>query len=109
MADDKGNIIEQDDKGNYTSKGVKRTVKGVFEKWQLVGSHTCRRSFATNLYGKLETAFIMQMTGHTKESTFLSYIGKTSNDYLTQTAARLIEISNNNMPKITPYQQQGNE
>ena len=102
MVDDKGNIIEQDDKGNYTSKGVKRTVKGVFEKWQLVGSHTCRRSFATNLYGKLETAFIMQMTGHTKESTFLAYIGKTATDYLLQTANRLQELEAVNVPTLKP-------
>ncbi|SQA93976.1 Site-specific recombinase XerD [Capnocytophaga ochracea] len=102
MVDAEGNIIEQDDKGNYTSKGVKRTVKGVFEKWQLIGSHTCRRSFATNLYGKLETVFIMQMTGHTKESTFLAYIGKTAKDYLTQTAERLRELEAVNVPTLKP-------
>ena len=109
MIDKEGNIIEKNDKGEYPKEGVKRTIYGTFPKYELISSHTCRRTFATNLYGKLETVFIMQMTGHTKESTFLSYIGKTSNDYLTQTAARLIEISSNNMPKITPYQQQGNE
>ena len=102
MVDAEGNIIEQDEKGNYTSKGVKRTVKGVFEKWQLVGSHTCRRSFATNLYGKLETVFIMQMTGHTKESTFLAYIGKTATDYLTQTAERLRALAATNVPTLRP-------
>lgn len=102
MVDAEGNIIEQDDKGNYTSKGIKRTVKGVFEKWQLVGSHTCRRSFATNLYGKLETVFIMQMTGHTKESTFLAYIGKTATDYLTQTAERLRALAATNVPTLRP-------
>jgi phage integrase family protein len=102
MVDAEGNIIEQDEKGNYTSKGVKRTVKGMFEKWQLVGSHTCRRSFATNLYGKLETVFIMQMTGHTKESTFLAYIGKTATDYLTQTAERLRALAATNVPTLRP-------
>ena len=102
MVDDKGNIIEQDDKGNYTSKGVKRTVKGVFQKWQLIGSHTCRRSFATNLYGKLQTVYIMQMTGHTKESTFLAYIGKTAEDFLTQTAERLRELEATNVPTLRP-------
>ena len=103
MVDDKGNIIEQDDNGNYTSKGVKRTVKGVFEKWQLVGTHTCRRSFATNLYGKLETVFIMKMTGHTKESTFLAYIGKTEMDYLTQTENKLQELEQVNKPMLANY------
>ena len=103
MVDDKGNIIEPNNKGEYPCKGVKRTVKGVFEKWQLVGTHTCRRSFATNLYGKLETVFIMKMTGHTKESTFLSYIGKTEMDYLTQTANKLQELEQANKPMLVNY------
>ena len=103
MVDDKGNIIEQDDNGNYTSKGVKRTVKGVFEKWQLIGSHTCRRSFATNLYTKLKTVLIMRMTGHTKESVFLTYIGKTEMDYLTQTANELQEPEQVNKPMLANY------
>ena len=102
MVDKEGNIIEPNEKGKYSSKGVKRTVKGVFEKWQLVGSHTCRRTFATNLYGKLETAYIMQMTGHTKESTFLAYIGKTATDYLTQTAERLRALAATNVPTLQP-------
>ena len=103
MIDDKGNIIEPNNKGEYPCKGVKRTVKGVFEKWQLVGTHTCRRSFATNLYGKLETVFIMKMTGHTKESTFLAYIGKTEMDYLTQTANKLQELEQVNKPMLANY------
>ena len=103
MIDAKGNIIEPNNKGEYPCKGVKRTVKGVFEKWQLVGSHTCRRSFATNLYGKLETVFIMKMTGHTKESTFLAYIGKTEKDYLTQIANKLQELEQVNKPMLANY------
>ena len=38
-----------------------------------------RRSFATNYYGKIETPILMHITGHTKESTFLSYIGTQQN------------------------------
>ena len=105
MVDCGGNIIEQDERGKYLSNGVKRTIKGVFEKWQLVSSHTCRRSFATNLYGKLETAYIMQMTGHTKESTFLAYIGKTATDYITQTAKRLQDLAA--VPTLQPLRVQG--
>ena len=32
---------------------------------------------ATNFFGKIETPILMHITGHTKESTFLKYIGKT--------------------------------
>ena len=41
----------------------------------LLSSHDLRRSFATNYFGKIETPILMQITGHSKESTFLSYIG----------------------------------
>ena len=46
----------------------------------------CRRSFATNLYGKLPTPLIMQITGHSTEKMFLNYIGKNSLDYAQQIA-----------------------
>ena len=38
-----------------------------------------RRSFATNFYGKIETPLLMNITGHSKESTFLTYIGTHQN------------------------------
>ena len=34
-----------------------------------------RRSSASNYYGQIETPLLMNITGHSKESTFLSYIG----------------------------------
>lgn len=62
------------------SPGVWRKVKGDYLKYELVSSHICRRSFATNLYGKLPTPVIMSITGHTTEKMFLNYIGKTAKD-----------------------------
>ena len=45
------------------------------EKWQLVSSHTGRRSFATNMYKRgLPSIMIMSITGHKTESAFLKYI-----------------------------------
>lgn len=44
-------------------------------KYELVGTHTARRSFATNAYkAGVPTIAIMKITGHTKESTFMKYI-----------------------------------
>ncbi|MEG2495662.1 MAG: tyrosine-type recombinase/integrase, partial [Mucinivorans sp.] len=44
-------------------------------KYTLVGTHTARRSFATNAYkAGVPTLAIMKITGHTKESTFMRYI-----------------------------------
>ena len=48
-------------------------------KYEFVTSHIKRRSFATNYFGKIETPLLMNITGHTKESTFLSYIGTVQN------------------------------
>ena len=46
-----------------------------FMKWQLVQSHTCRRSFATNEYrNRTPIITIMAITGHKSEKTFLNYI-----------------------------------
>lgn len=56
---------------------------GTFEKWQLIRSHTCRRSFATNHYRELPNKIIMAVTGHATEKMLLNYIGETDNEHLT--------------------------
>ena len=60
---------------------IHRKESGTFQKWELVSSHTCRRSFATNLYGKIDTLTIMKIIGHKTESQFLSYIKITPIEY----------------------------
>lgn len=64
----------------------KRKIDGIYPKYDLIGSHVCRRSFATNLYGILPTALIMQITAHSTEKMLLNYIGKDSLDYAQQIA-----------------------
>ena len=54
---------------------TRRKKLGTHPKYSLISSHDLRRSFATNYFGKIETPILMQITGHSKESTFLSYIG----------------------------------
>ena len=54
---------------------TRRKRLGTHPKYILISSHDLRRSFATNYFGKIETPILMQITGHSKESTFLSYIG----------------------------------
>lgn len=54
----------------------------MFEKWELIKSHTCRRSFATNHYNKLSNKLIMRVTGHATEKMLLNYIGETETDHL---------------------------
>lgn len=80
----KGGIIEVTEKGK--GKTHKRKVNGNYPKWQLIGSHVCRRSFASNLYGLLPTPLIMQITAHSTEKMLLNYIGKQGLDYAQQIA-----------------------
>lgn len=62
--------------GYLFDSGKKRKIKGVFSKYKLISSHTCRRSFATNYYKEIPTPILMEITGHSRESIFLNYIGK---------------------------------
>lgn len=61
-------VTVEETKGNLTAQ---RTVF----KWQLVTSHTARRSFATNAFkAGIEPIKIMLITGHKTETAFLRYI-----------------------------------
>lgn len=46
----------------------------VIQKWQAITSHIGRRSFASNFYGKIPTALLMEATGHSTEQMFNRYI-----------------------------------
>ena len=68
--------------GSLMNSTTRRKERGMFEKWQLVSSHTCRRSFATNLYlMNFPTLSIMKITGHTTEASFLKYIKVTPKEH----------------------------
>jgi site-specific recombinase XerD len=60
--------------------GVFRKKTDIFKKWELVSSHIGRRSFATNFYGKIPTTYLIYVTGHSTETMFLTYIGKSNKD-----------------------------
>lgn len=68
--DEKVFIVEQ-----YIGRKA-RVEKSYIPKYKQVTSHTCRRSFATNLYRMgYRIAQIMPMTGHSKEAQLREYIG----------------------------------
>lgn len=52
------------------------------KKWELISSHTARRSAATNMYltGRMKTLEIMKLTGHRSEQNFFRYIRLTGDD-----------------------------
>lgn len=66
---------------NNKEKTLHRKVNKKYPKYELVSSHICRRTFATNLYGQIDTMTIMKITGHTTERQFLSYIKITPKEY----------------------------
>lgn len=74
--------FNNDVEGTLMNPKTRRKERGVFKKWQLISSHTCRRSFATNLYlMNFPTLSIMKITGHTTEASFLKYIKVTPKEH----------------------------
>lgn len=63
-------------KGTKLNIETNRKELGFYPKYELITSHCFRRSFATNYYKKVPTAILINITGHSKESLFLSYINK---------------------------------
>ena len=74
--------------GNKFDEEKKRYIKGVYPKHELVASHICRRSFASNHYASelYPTPILMNITAHKTEKMFLTYIGKEPIDYGVQLA-----------------------
>ena len=66
--------LNQTIKFSYTKGG--KIINETKEKWELISSHTARRSAATNMYltGRMNTYEIMAITGHTTEKSFFKYI-----------------------------------
>lgn len=81
-------------KGRIFNDEEKRNEIRETEKCNLVSTHICRRSFATNFYGdkRFTTPQVMSITGHGTETVFLAYIGKTSSDHALNTARTFREI-----------------
>jgi len=56
-----------------TKGGVRRELR--LKKWEMLTTHTARRSFATNAFKSgIPAISIMKITGHTSERSFLKYI-----------------------------------
>jgi len=52
-----------------------------YPKYKMISSHTCRRSFVTNHYGKLDDITIMAITTHKSHSQFVKYVKTTSEEF----------------------------
>ena len=80
----------------------KPKIEGIYPKWELIGSHVCRRSFASNFYGKIPTAILKNVTLHKTESMFLRYIGRTTYDNAQQMMDYFgkLQAKENGIPKL---------
>lgn len=62
-------------------------------KFELVSSHTCRRSFCTNMYLRgLDTMMIRSISGHKTEKSFLKYIKVSQQQHAEMMAKKWSEI-----------------
>lgn len=67
-------------------------VSETLKKWQLVSTHTARRSFATNMYKRgYPVPLIMAATGHKTETEFYKYIQMTPQDKAEQLRTLMIQ------------------
>ena len=90
-------IVEKVQK-TRTTGGV--TVTRSYQKYELVSSHTARRSFATNAYKMgIPSITIMAITGHTTETSFLKYIKVTPKEH----ATKILEIWRRSDMKVVNY------
>lgn len=76
-----GKIAEINSKESKVSTKGGLRVEETFEKWELLTTHTARRSAATNLYlAGFPTLSIMKLTGHKTEKSFMKYIRMSKED-----------------------------
>jgi len=71
-----GGVVKVDPKTQ-----IKRKVVDLYPKHELVTSHICRRSFATNIYGKVGNRTLMAICGWASEEQMLDYIKKTNREH----------------------------
>jgi len=78
---------------SYTRTVGGKLITETMPKHELVSSHTCRRSFCTNMYLRgLDTMMIRSISGHTTEKSFLKYIKVSQQQHAEMMAKKWSEI-----------------
>ena len=73
--------LQEKDLYKGSNNKIIRNVAGLFFKHDLVTSHICRRSFATNHFGNIPNSTIMAICGWKNDNIMLSYIKKSNADH----------------------------
>ena len=70
-----GQIAKLNQKIEVVRKKGNARISSVSPKYELISSHTCRRSFCTNMYlSGFPAEELMKISGHTSASAFMRYI-----------------------------------
>ena len=67
--------------GSVKDPKTNRKVRGYYPKYKLISSHSCRRSFVSNHYGKLDDATIMAISTHKSHSQYIKYVKTTLQEH----------------------------
>ena len=80
--------IDNKIRGRKQNPDTNRKEFGMYKKYELITSHTARRSFATNLHSIVPNHVIMDIGGWQNEEMLLHYVKRTKNE----SAAALKEL-----------------
>lgn len=83
--------IDEEIIGDLRNKETNRKERGIYPKWKLISSHTCRRSFITNHLNVLPDKAIMTITTHSSPEQLHRYNKKTTEEYLEQVRKHWLE------------------
>lgn len=67
--------------GSIKDPKTNRKKKDYYEKYKLVSTHTCRRSFVSNHYGKIDDKTIMAITTHKSYTQYMKYVKTTLSEH----------------------------
>jgi integrase len=67
--------------GSIKNPDTNRKEKDYYKKYQLISTHTCRRSFVSNHYGKIDDKTIMAITTHKSYTQYMKYVKTTLSEH----------------------------
>ncbi len=80
----------------------RQRVEKVYEKWQCVGSHTARRSAATNMIRcGMSINTVMTFTGHSTTASFFRYLRLTLEENASDCRSNIFFRNGGELPMLT--------
>lgn len=75
---------------------VRRSVIGMYPKCDLIGTHTMRRGYATQMYGKIPNSWIRQVTGHKSDAELETYVNKSQSQDIDEIVKQTNKLNKQN-------------